>query len=64
MSIPSPTAKRWTADATRCWTTAWDSCLVPWRPVIEERLGQQLAATARGGSVSWGIGRQRGPAIG
>jgi len=38
--------------------------LVPWRPVIEQRLGQQLAATARGGGVSWKIGRQRGPYIG
>jgi hypothetical protein len=37
--------------------------LVPWRPVIEQRLGQQLAATVRGGGVSWEIGRQRGPAI-
>ncbi|AFT71032.1 Relaxase type IV secretory pathway VirD2 [Alloalcanivorax dieselolei B5] len=38
--------------------------LVPWKPVIEQRLGQQLAATVRGGSVSWEIGRQRGPAVG
>jgi hypothetical protein len=38
--------------------------LVPWRPVIEQRLGQQLAATVRGGRVSWEIGRLRGPAIG
>ncbi|HCF4374976.1 TPA: relaxase/mobilization nuclease and DUF3363 domain-containing protein [Pseudomonas aeruginosa] len=37
--------------------------LVPWRPVIDSRLGQQLAATVRGGGVSWDIGRQRGPAI-
>ncbi|VFR57270.1 Type IV secretory pathway, VirD2 components (relaxase) [plant metagenome] len=37
--------------------------LVPWRPVIEQRLGQQLAATARGVGVSWEIGRQRGPAM-
>lgn len=37
--------------------------LVPWRLVIERRLGQQLAATVRGGGVSWEIGRQRGPAI-
>ncbi|HIE1390484.1 TPA: DUF3363 domain-containing protein [Pseudomonas aeruginosa] len=35
--------------------------LVPWRPVIEQRLGQQLAATVRGGEVLWEIGRQRGP---
>jgi len=34
--------------------------LVPWKPVIEQRLGQQLAATVRGGSVSWEFGRQRG----
>lgn len=33
--------------------------LVPWKPVIEQRLGQQLAATIRAGSVSWEIGRQR-----
>ena len=37
--------------------------LVPWKPVIEQRLGQQLAATVRGGSVSWELGRQRGPAV-
>ncbi len=34
--------------------------LVPWKPVIEQRLGQQLTATVRGGGVSWEIGRQRG----
>ena len=34
--------------------------LVPWKPVIEQRLGQQLAATVHGGSVSWSLGRQRG----
>jgi hypothetical protein len=33
--------------------------LVPWRPVIEQRLGQRIVATARGGGVSWKIGRQR-----
>lgn len=33
--------------------------LVPWKPVIEQRLGQQLAATVRGGGVSWDIGKQR-----
>ncbi|WP_082890379.1 DUF3363 domain-containing protein [Halotalea alkalilenta] len=37
--------------------------LVPWRPVIEQRLGQQLTATARGADVSWEVGRQRGPGI-
>ncbi len=38
--------------------------LMPWRPVIEQRLGQQLAATVRSGGVSWEIGRQRGPTVG
>ncbi|HHF0054810.1 TPA: DUF3363 domain-containing protein, partial [Pseudomonas aeruginosa] len=38
--------------------------LVPWRPVIEQRLGQQIAATVRGADVAWEIGRRRGPTIG
>lgn len=38
--------------------------LVPWKPVIEPRLGRQLSATVRGGSVTWDMGRQRGPSIG
>ena len=33
--------------------------LVPWKPVIEQRLGQQLAATVRGNAVSWELGRSR-----
>ncbi|MDH0421292.1 relaxase/mobilization nuclease and DUF3363 domain-containing protein [Delftia tsuruhatensis] len=37
--------------------------LVPWRPVIEQRLGQHLAATVRGNGVSWEVGRQRGISI-
>ncbi|EKN3879650.1 TPA: relaxase/mobilization nuclease domain-containing protein [Yersinia enterocolitica] len=37
--------------------------LVPWRPVIEQRLGQQIAATMRGGGVAWDLGRQRGLSI-
>ncbi|MFT3813307.1 MAG: relaxase/mobilization nuclease and DUF3363 domain-containing protein [Acidovorax sp.] len=37
--------------------------LVPWKPVIEQRLGQQLAATVRGAAASWELGRQRGPSI-
>lgn len=35
--------------------------LVPWRPVIEKRLGQQLAAVVRSGGVSWELGRRLGP---
>lgn len=34
--------------------------LVPWKPMIEQRVGQHLAATVRGSSVSWEVGRQRG----
>ncbi|HBP0923873.1 relaxase/mobilization nuclease and DUF3363 domain-containing protein [Pseudomonas aeruginosa] len=33
--------------------------LVPWKPVLEHRLGQSLAATMRGTSVSWEFGKQR-----
>ena len=38
--------------------------LVPWKPVIEQRLEQQMSAIARGSSVTWGFGRQRGIGIG
>ncbi|MFV0276792.1 MAG: DUF3363 domain-containing protein [Parahaliea sp.] len=38
--------------------------LVPWKPVIEQRLGQSLSAVVRGSSVSWEVGRQRGRGIG
>jgi len=37
--------------------------LVPWKPVIDQRLGQSIVATVRGNSVSWEIGRQRGPFV-
>ncbi|BBP05115.1 hypothetical protein TPL01_09990 [Sulfuriferula plumbiphila] len=37
--------------------------LIPWRPVIEQRLGRQLAATVRGSGVSWDFERQRGPSL-
>lgn len=29
--------------------------LVPWKPIIESRLGQQITATLYGGGVSWGL---------
>ncbi|WP_034296805.1 relaxase/mobilization nuclease and DUF3363 domain-containing protein [Herbaspirillum sp. RV1423] len=38
--------------------------LVPWKPVIEQRLGQTISAVVRGNSVSWEFTRQRGPSIG
>ena len=34
--------------------------LVPWRPILERRLGQSLSATLMGSRVSWEIGRTRG----
>jgi hypothetical protein len=34
--------------------------LVPWKPVVEQRLGQQVSAMVRGASVTWELGRQRG----
>ena len=38
--------------------------LVPWKPVIEQRLGQPITGVVRGGSVSWDLSRQRGIGIG
>lgn len=38
--------------------------LVPWKPVIEQRLGQSVSALIQGNSVSWQLSRQRGPSIG
>lgn len=38
--------------------------LVPWKPVIEQRLGQTLSAVVRGGAMSWEFGRQPGPFVG
>jgi hypothetical protein len=34
--------------------------LVPWRPVLENRLGQQVTATVRGGNASFDWQRSRG----
>lgn len=38
--------------------------LVPWKPVIEQKLGQSISAVIQGNSISWQLGRQRGPSIG
>jgi len=39
--------------------------LVPWRPVLERRIGREVSGLVRGGDVSWSFGRQRsGPEIG
>jgi type IV secretory pathway VirD2 relaxase len=37
--------------------------LVPWKPVIEQRLGQSLIAVIRSNFVSWELGWKRGPSI-
>ena len=34
--------------------------LVPWRLVLERSLGKQVAGIARGDTISWTLGRQRG----
>ena len=37
--------------------------LVPWKPVIEQRVGQQVAATMHSEGVTWYVGRSRGPSV-
>ncbi|WP_081967567.1 DUF3363 domain-containing protein [Paracoccus halophilus] len=37
--------------------------LIPWRPVIDRRLGREVMGVVQGGSVSWQLGRQRGLGI-
>jgi type IV secretory pathway VirD2 relaxase len=37
--------------------------LVPWRPVIEQRLGQRVSIVMRGASISWNLRRQHGPSL-
>src|SRR6266849_4351363 len=39
---------------------AHEFTLVPWRPVIENRLGREVVGVVQGGSVSWQLGRNRG----
>lgn len=33
--------------------------LAPWKPLLEQRLGQSVTAVVRGGGVTWTFGRQR-----
>jgi type IV secretory pathway VirD2 relaxase len=38
--------------------------LVPWRPVLERSLGEEVSGIVRGEGISWSIGRQRsGPSV-
>ncbi len=34
--------------------------LVPWKPVIEQRLGQGMTAVVHGGGATWSLGRTKG----
>ena len=34
--------------------------LVPWRPVLDNHIGNEVSGIVRGDSISWTIGRQRG----
>ena len=34
--------------------------LVPWKPVIENRIGQEISGVMRAGAMDWQLGRQRG----
>jgi hypothetical protein len=38
--------------------------LVPWRPVMDERLGRQISGVVRGSGISWDFERKRGLGIG
>jgi hypothetical protein len=38
--------------------------LVPWRPVLDRRLGKEVSGVERGEAISWTIDRrQRGPSV-
>jgi hypothetical protein len=55
--------RRMMATASGCFAMLDDGLgfsLVPWRPVLEQRIGQQLSATLHGDQVTWSFGRQRG----
>jgi hypothetical protein len=42
---------------------ARDFTLVPWRPALDRELGKPVQGIMRGDTISWTIGRTRGPAI-
>ncbi|WP_233026539.1 DUF3363 domain-containing protein [Rhodopseudomonas boonkerdii] len=42
---------------------AHEFTLVPWRPVIDRQLGREIMGVMQGGSVSWQLGRSRGPSL-
>jgi type IV secretory pathway VirD2 relaxase len=42
---------------------AYEFTLVPWRPVMDERLGRQISGVARDSGISWDFTRARGIGI-
>ena len=38
--------------------------LVPWRDVLERNRGKHVEGVIKGQSISWNLGRKRGPEIG
>jgi len=38
--------------------------LVPWKPAIEQRIGQTMTAVVQGSTASWEFGRHRDPSVG
>jgi len=53
-SIERPSGKVAVIERSR------DFTLVPWRPVMERRLGQSISGRVSGGGISWDIGGKRG----
>lgn len=43
---------------------SYEFTLVPWRPVMDERLGRQISGIVRDSGVSWDFGRKLGIGIG
>ena len=43
---------------------SYEFTLVPWRPVMDERLGRQISGVVRDSGVSWDFGRKLGVGIG
>ena len=43
---------------------AYEFTLVPWRPVMDERLGRQISGVVRDSGISWDFTRMRGLGIG
>nr|WP_246376912.1 DUF3363 domain-containing protein [Gluconacetobacter aggeris] len=39
---------------------AQEFVLVPWKPVIDQRIGQEISGIMRAGTMDWQLGRQRG----